>query len=228
MNRDDIRSVGIRLDRRFAQSSLAINGGRAAGVAADAGASQQLGARSVCDLAHCVGQVSGAVPTADVCWARGWSKPVASNGAQLYTIVEEFTRPIRQAPICGSTAAYQFVAHSFSSLLWAACCGRLVLRIRCAALEMDLGMAERIAHGRGPLNRSSMGASSMRSSTHKQRRHSSSIRLLLFHQRNGTWRFSASFGLFCFGPLDCQTALMMRRSKRSWRTRSSMCGVATI
>src|SRR5882757_8726443 len=47
------------------------------------------------------------------------SRPAGSNGAQLYSIVEEVTRPIRQAPIAApQSAASASPMHSWS-LLWA-------------------------------------------------------------------------------------------------------------
>jgi bla regulator protein BlaR1 len=63
------------------------------------------------------------------------SKPVGSNGAQLYFIVEEFTRPIRQAPIAASqSAAPASPMHSWSlpwtfvAAVWL--CGFVVLLLK--------------------------------------------------------------------------------------------------
>lgn len=46
-------------------------------------------------------------------------KPVASNGVQLYTTVEEFTRPIRQAPIAVSQMHSSLSPMHSWSLVWA-------------------------------------------------------------------------------------------------------------
>ena len=86
-----------------------------------------------------------------------WSKPGTSNGGQIYTIVEEFTRPLRQAQAAISVAASSpSPAHSLS-IVWAfACtiwfCGFVVLLARWisgwkSALRMTRA-AEEITVGR--------------------------------------------------------------------------------
>src|SRR5690242_20125005 len=49
-----------------------------------------------------------------------WSRPATANGAQLYTIVEEFTRPLSQAPTQISVSSPS-PAHSLS-LVWSIAC----------------------------------------------------------------------------------------------------------
>jgi bla regulator protein blaR1 len=64
-----------------------------------------------------------------------WSRPISSNGAQIYSIVEEFTRPIRQAPVSPSQAAssgssVHLLSHvwTFVGIVWF--CGFVVLLMR--------------------------------------------------------------------------------------------------
>jgi bla regulator protein blaR1 len=85
------------------------------------------------------------------------ARPISSNGAQLYTVVEEFTRPIRQAPMETSQAVSNSSPFHSSSLVWTFAaviwvCGFVVLLLRWisgwrSALSMAR-TAEEIAHGR--------------------------------------------------------------------------------
>ncbi|MBS1802546.1 MAG: TIGR03435 family protein [Acidobacteria bacterium] len=64
-----------------------------------------------------------------------WAKPVTSSGAQLYTVVEEFTRPLRVAPITGATSLPPTSSFNVTALIcglvaFAWLCGFLVLSLR--------------------------------------------------------------------------------------------------
>ena len=85
------------------------------------------------------------------------TKPISSNGTQLYTIVEEVTRPIRQAPIAASQPATHASALSSPSLMWTFVsaiwfCGFVVLLLRWISgwksASRMAGAAEPITHGR--------------------------------------------------------------------------------
>lgn len=63
------------------------------------------------------------------------ARPVPNNGAQVYTMVEEFTRPIRQAPLAAAGATSSEAPMHSLSTLWtlvavAWLCGFLVLLLR--------------------------------------------------------------------------------------------------
>src|SRR3569833_1959085 len=86
-----------------------------------------------------------------------WAQPVTSNGAQLYMIVEEFTRPLRQAPTAISVVDSSPSSPDSLSLVWAFACavwigGFVVLLVRWTsgwsnALRMTK-TAEEITAGR--------------------------------------------------------------------------------
>jgi uncharacterized protein (TIGR03435 family) len=48
-----------------------------------------------------------------------WSQPSMSNGAQFYTVIEEFTRPLREAPVQTAPATTMHPAFHATSILWA-------------------------------------------------------------------------------------------------------------
>ena len=76
-----------------------------------------------------------------------WSRPVSSSNTHLYTIVEEFTRPIRQAPIdpvqavsSGSPAHLLSLVWAFVGAVWL--CGFIVLLLKwTAGWNIASGMA---------------------------------------------------------------------------------------
>ena len=64
-----------------------------------------------------------------------WSRPVANNGAQIYSVIEEFSRPIRQAPFAPSQGATPSLPIHSVPLLWGLLstvwlCGFVVLLTR--------------------------------------------------------------------------------------------------
>lgn len=48
-----------------------------------------------------------------------WSRPATSNGVQFYTVIEEFTRPLREAPVQTAPATTMHPAFHATSILWA-------------------------------------------------------------------------------------------------------------
>ena len=84
-----------------------------------------------------------------------WSRPVANNSAQIFSVIEEFSRPIRQAPFAppqGATSPVHFVPLLWGLLSAVWFCGFLVLLIRWISgwkRAMRMGAAaERFTQGR--------------------------------------------------------------------------------
>ena len=83
-----------------------------------------------------------------------WSRPIAGSDAQIFTIVEEFTRPIRQAPIdpiqatsSGSQAHSLNVVWIIAGAVWL--CGFVVLLLKWIA---GWRSASEMARGAEPIN----------------------------------------------------------------------------
>ena len=62
-----------------------------------------------------------------------WSQPVRSNSAQFYAVVEEFTRPLRQAPIKTAPATTSASSFHNANVIWA------LIGIVCPEREAILG-----------------------------------------------------------------------------------------
>jgi bla regulator protein blaR1 len=86
-----------------------------------------------------------------------WSKPSTNNSAQLYSMVEEITRPLRLAPIANTQAATSASAIHSISLLWDLLgavwlCGFVVLMMKWISgwksASRIVGAAELIIQGR--------------------------------------------------------------------------------
>ena len=151
MMTSDLLTFG--LDRRSAQSSLAIDGCCAPGMVAHPRASQQLGARSVCDLALCIDQVSVAVPIADIRWAR-------AGPGRLRATVRNSTPSLRNSrgqsgkhqslrlrlPLSGSSVHSHFPYWTLVGIVWF--CGFVVLLMRWISGWKSASRMERPAQNR--------------------------------------------------------------------------------